>query len=194
MPNDHDDEDPEPVTAVVVEPPNMLAPVEKTGPPALVDHETLVTGFRHLQQRIAGFTQLSLDEQRSMTRAAYLDPEFVTAGIHAAGVWERSEALIKRPVEALRQDEADIRRGDELEREVLALAKGIHAANLKRKHRLGQDILTIYKMLGLNLQGSGTPGSAHMRPYFEEMQRLYKRNIQKKPRKPKAKKPDPEKE
>lgn len=171
-----------PAPAQTAEPPNVLAPIDKYGPPAPVDTETLVEGFRYLQQRIPRFTQLSVKEQRSMTRAAYLDPEFVAAGVHVAMIWDHAEALIRRPRAALQQDAENIPRGNVLAREVAALFSGIRAINLKRKHRLGRDILLIYKFLGSLLQDR-MPEHAYLRPYYEEMQRLYHKNLTRKPRK-----------
>lgn len=155
--------------------------------PAMVEPETLVLGLRSLQQRIPGFTQLSIDEVRSMARAAYLDPEFVDAGIHLAHVWDRTNAVIGRDPSELREDADETRRWDEAEREAMALIKGMGASNLERKHRLGQDILAIYSLVGRLLRHPNGD-HAHLRPYYEEMQRLYRKNMQK-PGKGKKKEP-----
>lgn len=47
----------------------------------LADPDRLVEAFRYLAQWIPGFTQLSTEEERKLTRVAYLDPEFLDAGV-----------------------------------------------------------------------------------------------------------------
>jgi hypothetical protein len=160
--------------------PNVLVPAGQ--PPALLDPETLVLGLRHLRQRIPGFVQLSLDEQRAMTRAAYLDPEFIAAGIHAAGATTAYENLLGLTAEELREEDELTRRCDHAIREVEALLKGMADANLQRKHRVGQAILLLYAALGRAMRHPSAE-IALLRPYYEEMQRAYKKSVKKKPKK-----------
>jgi hypothetical protein len=75
---------------------------------------------------------------------------------------------------AVEADEA--RQWDEVERELLVLAKGVAAANLKRKHRLGRALLDIYAMLGSNLKRGFY---SELRPYYDEMKRAYLRRRKK---------------
>jgi hypothetical protein len=82
--------------------------------------------------------------------------------------------IVKRGGEELRQEDEEIRRWDEVLRELRAITAGIEAANLKRKHRLGRAILLIYRILGASLHRSG-PEDAYMRPYYENMKRAYLR-------------------
>ena len=98
------------------------------------------------------------------------DPAFVEAGLHAAARWDRTEAVVGTTAEALRQDADDVQRWDEVERELRALARGVAAANLERKHRLGKAILTLYSTIGILLrrpQESDVP----LRPYYDDMKR-----------------------
>ena len=76
--------------------------------------------------------------------------------------------LVGRSAEELRQEVDDIRYWDEVERELHVFLKGIAAANLKRKHRLGKAILLIYKALGVWMRLD-----SRLRPYYEEMRRAY---------------------
>lgn len=99
---------------------DVLAPVH-TDPPALAPPEALVEGLRYLQQRIPGFTHLSVREKRSHARAANLDPEFIEAGLHAATVWRDTKFMVKRSGEELRQEQEEIRRWDEVIVELRAL-------------------------------------------------------------------------
>jgi hypothetical protein len=183
----------EPSDAAQVSPPaptpsNGVA-IEKTSLPALVDAEMLVLGLRYLQQLIPGFVQLSIAKERSMARAAYLDPEFMEAGMHVAGIWDRAEAIIGRDPGELRRDAEESRRWDDAIRELRAFTNGIADANLARKHRLGKNILDIYFMLGNLIRRAG-PESVLLRPYYDEMKRLYLRRL----RKAKARNPAKEEE
>ncbi|HYC93445.1 MAG TPA: hypothetical protein VEO54_29835 [Thermoanaerobaculia bacterium] len=160
--------------------------VDEQGLPALVKPVTLVQGLQFLQQRIPGFRQLSLDEQQSMGNAAHLEPEFVNAGIHAAGVWPESKTLTGMTAEEMRAGmDATVSWAD-VRRQLQALDKGIAGAILSEKHRIGVAILQIYRVIGTLLSD---PRYHHLRPYYEDMKRTYGR----KPRKPrKAPKQKPE--
>lgn len=155
---------------------DVLAAVQTT-PPSLVESEMLVKGLRYLQERIPGFTQLTVREKRSHARAANLDPEFVENGLHAARVWRDTKLIVKRSGEDLREEHEEIARWDEVIRELRALTDGVEAANVKRKHHLGTAILQIYRILGAYLDGS-RPEDAYMRPYYENMKRAYLRTQQ----------------
>jgi hypothetical protein len=151
---------------------DVLAPVETT-PPSLAEPEMLVKGLRYLQGRIPDFTQLSVREKRSHARAANLDPEFVEMGLHAAAVWRDTKKFVKRSGEDLQEEQEEIRRWDEVIRELRALTDGVEAANVKRKHRLGKAILLIYNLLGIYVDRGGRPEDAYLRPYYENMKRAY---------------------
>ena len=157
-----------PATLVVTD---ILAPVQ-TAPPPLAEPEVLVAGLRYLQQRIPEFTQLSVQEKRSHARAANLDPEFIENGLHAAGVFRDTKLLVGRNSEELREEDEEIRRWDAVILEMRALIDGIEAANLKRKHRLGSAILTIYRVIGIYLRHPRSE-DAYLRPYYENMRRAY---------------------
>ncbi len=151
--------------------PDVFAPVTKA--PAPVPPEMIVTGMQHLQERIPGFVQLSVKEKRSMARAAHLDPEFVRAGIHAASVWDQTPVVLRRSAEDLRQEEEDIRRWEDAIRSFSAILEGMVSANLTRKNHLGRDILTLYNILG-TLMSHPSREASMLRPYYEEMKRIYK--------------------
>src|SRR5215212_7393343 len=83
------------------DPPEIqVATVDDTDAPDLIavpvrpQPGTLIEVFRLLQQRIPGFTHLSLQEQRSMARAGHLDPEFLEEGITTACAAGPEEAAI----------------------------------------------------------------------------------------------------
>lgn len=152
---------------------DLLAPAETTAP-LLVEPETLARGLRYLQQRVPEFTQLTLHEKRTHSRAANLDPEVMEHGLHTACVWRETEKTVRRSGEQLREEHEHSRHWDEVIREIRALLDGIEAGNTKRKHRLGTAILTIYRILSIQLQGDN-PEYAYIRPYYENMKRAYLR-------------------
>lgn len=143
-------------------------------PDVFATPERIASGIEQLEKRIPEFVQLSVEQKRTKTRAAHLDPEFVRVGIEAAARFSRSAALLGRDAEELRRDEEDVRRWDEAIRSVSALLDGMVGANLTRRHRLGNDILRLYRILGILMSGSDPEVNA-LRPYYEEMKRLYQR-------------------
>jgi hypothetical protein len=163
---------------------DILAPVQ-AAPLSLAEPEMLVEGLRYLQQRIPEFTYLTVQEKRSHARAANLDPEFIENGLHAAGVWRRTKQIAGRSSEELRQEDEDIRRWDKVIVEMRAALDGIEAANLKRKHRLGQAILRIYRILSIFFRRDRPGEDAYMRPYYENMKRAYLKTQQFRKRKKK---------
>lgn len=155
---------------------DLLTPIQST-PPVLAEPEMLVEGLRYLQQRIPGFTQLSWQEKRSHARAASLDPEIIETGLHAAVAWHGTKHLVGRSGEELQEDQEEIRRWDHVVVEMRALADGIEAGNLQRKHSLGTRILMIYRVIGLRLRDT-LDQDAYMRPYYENMKRAFLRTKQ----------------
>jgi hypothetical protein len=157
----------------------QVATVETDSPdliavPVVPHPSTLVQVFRLLQQRIPGFTHLSVQQQRSMARAAHLDPEFLEEGITgicAAG--EDAKALTRdMNGDECRELADEIRHNDEVYREIMVLAKGIAAANLERKHRLGRSVLNFYGNLGL--WANDRRGKfRHLMAYYERMKHAY---------------------
>ena len=154
-------------------PESALVPTETGGVPAVMQPESLVEALRVLQEHIPGFTQLTISEERSMTRAAHLDPAFIEAALHAAAAWHRTKAMTGMTAEELRQEEADVRRWDEVERALRALTRGVAAANLKRKHRLGTAVLTLYSTLGIMLRRSPAESDLPLRPYYDDLKRAF---------------------
>jgi hypothetical protein len=160
------DDDPQP--GQPSETKDLLVVADDATPPALASPMMLIQGFRDLQQRIPGFTQMSAEEERALIRVASLDPDFIEAGIRAGCAWSATKSIVGRSGEELREEVDEIRHWDEVESEVRALLKGISAANRKRRHRLGRAILNLYMMLG-----NAVDSLRHLRPYYEEMKHAY---------------------
>lgn len=146
--------------------------------PLLVDPDTLAQGLRYLQQRIPGFVQLSLDEQRTMIRAAHLPPEFVDSGIDAVKSSDEAKEIAGKTGEELEARTDRTRRLERVLRELRALESGIEGAILREKHAIGLTLLDLYVFLGRAVKRKNSRLS-HLRPYFEEMQRAYRKPLQK---------------
>src|SRR6185295_12880 len=148
--------------------------------PLLVDAEMLLTGLRHLQERLPDYIHLTAREARGMGRAANLDEDFMNAGIQAATVWGDTKRFTGWTGEEMRQIADETRRWDDVERELRIVLKGISDGNLKRKNDLGNGILMVYLALGrltkMDLK--------HLRPYYDEMKAAWLRS-----KRPKKKKP-----
>jgi hypothetical protein len=112
----------------------------------------------------------SAAEERSLIRVSSLDPDFIEAGIRAGSAWNETKKVIGRSGEELRQESDEIRQWDEAEAEIRAFLKGISAANRKRRHRLGRDILNLYMILGKTIE---LESRRYLRPHYEEMKRAY---------------------
>ena len=63
----------------------------------------------------AGFTQLSTEEERKLTRVAFLDPEFLDAGVRAGRAWDEAKTVTGLSGEEMRDLSEENRRWDELE-------------------------------------------------------------------------------
>ena len=154
----------------------------------VADPATLTRGLRYLRDYIPGFTQLSPEEQRALTRVASLDPEFMEAGLRTAKAWDEMKTLFGHSGEELGDDADEIRRWDEAESELRATLRGVAAANRKRRHALGRTILLMYSFLGITIDDESR---RHLRPHYEEMKRAYLRSRKRKRKPAKEEKPEP---
>lgn len=158
-------------------------------PPAVPTPAAFTRVFRLLRERIPDFTQLSVEEERSMIRASHLDPEFLADGLLAAEAWDKAQIHARMTAEELRELEAAIQHWDQVEKELLVTVRGIAGANRKRRHRLGRAILDLYFALGMAVR---RPEGRHLLPYYERMKRSYMKNRKRKA-KAKAEPDKPEK-
>jgi hypothetical protein len=146
--------------------------------PLLVDAEMLIVGLRALQRRIPEYIQLTPREERTMLRAAHLDEKFLDAGVQAVDFWPDAKAVIGWTGAELRHESEEARRWDEVERELRIVLKGVAAANLKRKYRVGKAVLRAYAMLRAIVE-SQLRNYVELLPYFEEMKRAYANALRK---------------
>ena len=155
----------------------------ETLPPAVPTPAALTRAFRLLPQFIPGFTQLTVEEERSMIRASHLDPEFLADGMLAADAWERSKAVSGMTAEELHELETQITQLEELYKQYMITGRGILGAIRTYRHRHGLAILDVYQALGREVK---SPENSHLRPYYERMKKSYMKNRRTK-KKPAAK-------
>jgi hypothetical protein len=113
----------------------------------VIEPEELIQELRRLRERVPNYGQLPLQRARSMVRVAHLNPEFVSAGLSAARAYPGTQSLTGMTSEALWKQNEDAARWTGVEDELSAMLAGVKAANLTRRHTLGQAILQIYTVL-----------------------------------------------
>jgi len=131
--------------------------------------EALVEQFRAVRRQIPDYMQLTRSSIAFLTRAASVDPAFVHATINTAGACRTMESALGRTAAELRQESDDIGRWSAVEDELKALLKGLQAANLIRRHRVGRTALQTYN---ISRQLTRQPEHADLLPHIAEMKRL----------------------
>ena len=138
-----------------------------TGPVSMRP-EAFIEAIQKIERLIPGYRHHSVDEQRSMLRAAFLDPEFIRNGVEACSNWDDAARLFGTSGEELRRDEAEIVHWDAVIRRFRILLEGMEGANLERKHRLGRKMLAVYRHLKIHID---EPAYNYLLPWFEAMKR-----------------------
>jgi len=132
------------------------------------DPAELVQELRRFRERIPNYGQLTVRQVQSMTRVANLPVEFVDSGLVAAKGYQKTKELIGLTGEELWQLHDDDGPWTMLEDELVVLLRGVRAANLKRRHTIGQAVLRIYTVLrGLIKQKE----HSYLIPFFEMMKK-----------------------
>jgi hypothetical protein len=114
---------------------------------APVDPAELVQQLRRFREGIPNYGQLTVRQAQSMTRVANLPDELVHSGLVAAKGYHETKALVGLTGEELWQLHEDDGPWTMLEDELVVSLRGVRAANLKRRHTIGQAVLLIYTAL-----------------------------------------------
>ena len=136
--------------------------------PALTAPE-MVSMLRDMRERIPDFTQLTVAKVRSMVGAASLHRDFVLGSIQVTGASPIVQQVVGASQESLLQDTSDDDAWSLVEEELRGLLKGVAAANLARRHRLGKSALLAYNVSRQIVQ---KPENVNLIPHVEELQRL----------------------
>ena len=128
----------------------------------------IVELLRIIREYIPDFGPKAESELVQLRGSAFVDPKFVQASINTVGASTNVENMIGRSSGELRQETQDVARWSAVEHELQATLKGVSAANLVRKHRIGLTALQTYNV-ARQLVRSKT--HAHLLPYVAEMKR-----------------------
>jgi hypothetical protein len=128
--------------------------------------------LRTLSAQIPHFSQLTNLQVSAMRRAASLDPEWLHAAIAAVGNSPVIQAAIGATSEELLRELDEANRWTEVESAARALLRGIAAANLIRRHRLGIRLLQAY---GISRQLVRQPEHHHLRVNVAKMKEMNRR-------------------
>src|SRR5213075_1112742 len=137
--------------------------------PSMLTPEEVVAQLRTMRDRIPDFTQLPTSTSRSLVPVGSLTREFTLKSIHITGASQVVQDFVGTAPEAMLQNTSDDDRWSAVEEELRAMLKGVIAANLARRHRLGSAALLAY---GISQQLVRKPEHANLIPHVEELKRL----------------------
>lgn len=141
------------------------------------DPATLVAQIRAIRSVIPDYTQLATPAKRSLLPiASGTDPEFVQAAINSVGASDNVQQCLGRTPDDLRQETVDAQSWTAVEDEARALFKGIAAANLVRRHRIGTTALAVY---AIARRLAKQPEHADLLPHVKTMKRLNRFGVRK---------------
>jgi hypothetical protein len=135
----------------------------------VLDPNAIVEQLRSLRQHIPGYEQLSVAEASKIRGAAKANSDFVQATINAVGASEAVQSVLGRSPDDLRSEVADAGSWTSVEDELRSILKGVTAANLVRRHRIGLFALQTYS---ITRQLVRDKQHADLLPHVEDMRRL----------------------
>jgi hypothetical protein len=150
----------------------------------LIDAQSLIEALQRYQSLIPDYTQLTNAEIIALRKAATLAPEWIEAAVYAVGASTAVEVAVGVTGEQLREEIADVNRWTGVEQELRALLKGVAAANLIRRHRIGLKALQVY---GISRQLVRQPEHMNLIAVVDKMKQMNKLGR----RKPKAEPENP---
>lgn len=130
--------------------------------------EDLVAQLRAYRLQIPEYTQLTQVSSRALQAAAAVNIHFLHASINAVGTSSSVQSALGTSQETMWQESDDSARWKAVEDELRALLKGVAAANLTRRHRLGLTALQVYSICRQLVR---KPEHADLLPYVAEMRR-----------------------
>jgi hypothetical protein len=133
-----------------------------------IDPETVVQQLRALRAQIPDYLQLTPASSLVLIGASNVGPHFVHASINAIGTAPIVQTAIDRTPEVMRQEADEEVRWSAVEEELRATLKGVAAANLIRRHRLGKSALLAYQ---ISRQLVRQPAYSDLLPHVDEMKR-----------------------
>jgi len=145
--------------------PNAAPPADTMTP------EDMVAQLRAVREHVPEYTQLAIPDARAIRRVAHVNPELVQAAINSLGASGGVQSLLGSTAADVQHDVEDAARWTAVEDELSALLKGVAAANLIRRHRIGLVTLQTYNICRQLVRKKE---NANLLPHVELMKRLNK--------------------
>lgn len=139
--------------------------------PAAATPDSIIEQLRGIRQQIPEYTQLAIPDAKAIRRVAHINADFIDAAINAVGASEIMQTAVGRTNVHLRDENEDAGRWTAVEDELRAMLKGVVAANLVRRHRVGLAALQTYN---ISRQLIRQKEHADLLPHYQGMKRLSK--------------------
>lgn len=156
--------------------------------PAAATPDSIIEQLRVVRQQIPEYTQLAIPDAKAIRRVAHINSDFIDAAINAVGASDVVQTAVGRTNADLREENEDAGRWTAVEDELRAMLKGVVAANLVRRHRVGLAALQTYN---ISRQLIRQKEHAGLLPHVQGMKRLSKFGRRRKMAQPPAE-PQPE--
>lgn len=139
--------------------------------PAAATPDSIIEQLRLIRQQIPEYTQLAIPDAKAIRRVAHINSDFIDAAINAVGASDVVQTAVGRTNINLREENEDAGRWTAVEDELRAMLKGVVAANLVRRHRVGLAALQTYN---ISRQLIRQKEHADLLPHVQGMKRLSK--------------------
>jgi hypothetical protein len=133
--------------------------------------EQIVEQLRILRAHIPDFGPMDTPDAATLRRTASVRDELIQSATNAAGASPEVVQAIGKDADVMRAERLDVGRWSAVQDELLAMYKGVAAANLVRRHRLGISTLQTYF---ITQQLVRQREHAHLLPHVAEMRRVSK--------------------
>ena len=134
----------------------------------LISPDAIVEQLRAVRSQIPEYSQLTIANAQTMRAASGADRRFIEASINAIGASPMVQSAVGVPAETMRAEADEAVRWTAVEDELRAMLKGVTAANLTRRHRLGLNALQAYAISRALVR---KPEHADLLPHVAEMKR-----------------------
>lgn len=134
--------------------------------------EQVVEQLRLLRQQIPEFVQLPNNrEMKQLRRTASLNVAFSHEAINTVGASDIVQNVIGNTPDELHQAEDEVGRWTAVESELRAMLRGVVAANVIRRHRIGHAAMQVFNV---SKQLVRQEEHANLLPHVESMSRIRK--------------------
>ena len=134
-----------------------------------VTPESIVVQLRAIRQQIPEYGQLPASDLRSLVSAAHVHPDFTQAAIGAMGASATVLSAVGTNPEEVQREVDAAGRWAVVENELRAMLKGVAAANVSRRNRIGSTALLTYAVSQKLVRSAE---HADLLPHVEVMNRM----------------------